>query len=167
MSNIFYRPHKGQWRSSFAKDGLSYIRQTYLCKCRNADRHISWVFARANVNPQCQYSALCQPIWTLKRQRIYRLYIWALVISDWLGENECMSDIRTVTMRTTKHGWMKMHGEFRILVPGVSISVTKWVRKYMMTSSNGNIFRFTGLLCGEFTGPRWIPPTKASDAELW
>ena len=37
----------------------------------------------------------------------------------------------------------------------------------MMTSSNGNIFRVTGLLCGEFTGPRWIPHTKASDAELW
>ena len=25
---------------------------------------------------------------------------------------------------------------------------------YMMTSSNGNIFRVTGLLCGEFTGDR-------------
>ena len=37
----------------------------------------------------------------------------------------------------------------------------------MMTSSNGNIFRVTGPLCGEFTGPRWIPRTKASDAELW
>ena len=37
----------------------------------------------------------------------------------------------------------------------------------MMTSSNGNIFRVTGHLCGEFTGPRWIPHTKASGAELW
>ena len=37
----------------------------------------------------------------------------------------------------------------------------------IMTSSNGNIFRVTGHLCGEFTGPRWIPRTKASDAELW
>ena len=37
----------------------------------------------------------------------------------------------------------------------------------MMTSSNGNIFRVTGHLCWEFTGPRWIPRTKASDAELW
>ena len=36
----------------------------------------------------------------------------------------------------------------------------------MMTSSNGNIFRVTGHLCGEFTGPRWIPRTKASNAEL-
>ena len=38
---------------------------------------------------------------------------------------------------------------------------------YMMTSSNGTIFRVTGPLCGEFTGHRWITRTKASDAELW
>ena len=37
----------------------------------------------------------------------------------------------------------------------------------MMTTSNGNIFRVTGHLCREFTGPRWIPHTRASDAELW
>ena len=33
--------------------------------------------------------------------------------------------------------------------------------------TNGNIFRVTGHLCWEFTGDRWIPHTKASDAELW
>ena len=33
----------------------------------------------------------------------------------------------------------------------------------IMTSSNGNILGFTGPLCGH----RWIPHTKASDAELW
>ena len=31
----------------------------------------------------------------------------------------------------------------------------------MMTSSNSNIFRVTGLLWGESTGHRWIPLTKA------
>ena len=36
----------------------------------------------------------------------------------------------------------------------------------MMTSSNGNNFRVTGHLCGEFPGPRWIPRAKASDADL-
>ena len=34
------------------------------------------------------------------------------------------------------------------------------IRLSMMTSSNGNIFRVTGLLCGEFTGHQWIPRTK-------
>ena len=38
---------------------------------------------------------------------------------------------------------------------------------FMMTSSNGIIFCVTGHLRGEFTGDRWIPLTKASDAELW
>ena len=36
-------------------------------------------------------------------------------------------------------------------------------RGTMMTSSNGNIFRATGHLSGEFTGHRWIPRTKAGD----
>ena len=37
-------------------------------------------------------------------------------------------------------------------------------REIIMTSSNRNIFRVTGLCCGEFTGHRRIPRTKASDA---
>ena len=37
----------------------------------------------------------------------------------------------------------------------------------MMSSSNENTFRVTGPLCGEFTGQRWIPFKKASDAENW
>ena len=45
--------------------------------------------------------------------------------------------------------------------------VRQWLFHCMMTSSNASIFRVTGPLCGEFTGHRWIPLTKASDAELW
>ena len=51
---------------------------------------------------------------------------------------------------------------------GIYHHTTRQLRPFfMMTSSNGNIFRVTGHLCGEFTGPRWIPRTKASEAELW
>ena len=39
--------------------------------------------------------------------------------------------------------------------------------QYMMTSSNGSIFRVTAFFCGEFTSHRRIPRTKGSDAELW
>ena len=46
-------------------------------------------------------------------------------------------------------------------------SIIRPTEHYMMTSSSENIFRVTGPLCGEFTGLRWIPLTKASDAELW
>ena len=31
---------------------------------------------------------------------------------------------------------------------------------FMMTSSNGNIFRVTGPLCGEFTGPGEFPTQR-------
>ena len=41
------------------------------------------------------------------------------------------------------------------------------IRYIMMTSSNGNIFRVTGPLCGDFTGHRWFPLIKASEVELW
>ena len=33
--------------------------------------------------------------------------------------------------------------------------------RVMVTSSNGNIFRVTGLLWGEFTGHPWMPLTRA------
>ena len=36
----------------------------------------------------------------------------------------------------------------------------KDLEEYMMTSSNGNIFRVTGLLCGEFTGPGEFPTQR-------
>ena len=36
-----------------------------------------------------------------------------------------------------------------------------------MASSNGNLSYVTGPLYREFTGYRWIPLKKASDAELW
>ena len=55
---------------------------------------------------------------------------------------------------------MNMHS-FRVLLCFV---ISQF---YTMTSSNGNIFRVIGLLCGEFTGPRGIPRTKASDTGLW
>ena len=49
-----------------------------------------------------------------------------------------------------------------------SIADGQWVKtpRNMMTSSNGNIFWVTGHLCEEFTGHRWSPRTKASDAEF-
>ena len=43
-----------------------------------------------------------------------------------------------------------------------------WISQPIMTtSSNVNIFRVSGPLCGEFTGHRWIPLTKVNDAGLW
>ena len=54
--------------------------------------------------------------------------------------------------------------KFKLLTSALSVDID---HTRMMTSSNGNIFRITGHLCGAFTGDRWISRTKASDAELW
>ena len=45
--------------------------------------------------------------------------------------------------------------------------ISSYLTALIMTSSNGNILHITGHLRREFTGHRWIPRTKASDAELW
>ena len=47
------------------------------------------------------------------------------------------------------------------------ICVTGCNEQHMMTPLNWNIFRVTGPLWAESIGHRWVPPTKASDAELW
>ena len=61
----------------------------------------------------------------------------------------------------------EINRKFLSTIPNVHTNCQlKTLIKNMMTSSNGNIFRVTGHLCGGFTGPRWIPRTKASDAEL-
>ena len=56
--------------------------------------------------------------------------------------------------------WMKYH-------PGDKYRRCGSNPARMLTSSNGNMFPVTGPLCGEFTGHRGIPCTKASEAELW
>ena len=67
------------------------------------------------------------------------MYIW----NPLLENDHAFHNLRSVT--EMHHGW----------------------DEYMMTSSNGNIFRVTGPLWGESTGHWWIPLTKANDAELW
>ena len=44
-----------------------------------------------------------------------------------------------------------------ILTTSPNLAATRLI---MMPSSNGNIFRVTGPLCGEFTGHRWIPAQR-------
>ena len=74
-------------------------------------------------------------------------------------------ELRICTDRLTPSLWFKLS----IQCCSDNRKPPRWNGYYciMMTSSNGNIFRVTGHLCGKFTGPRWVSLTKASDAELW
>ena len=83
--------------------------------------------------------------------------------------------------RNIDHFWLARRTEWQIWAWKIVPPLFKWhallaychhsmklSQKFvsMMTSSNGNIFRVTGPLSKEFTGNRWIPITKARDAEL-
>ena len=59
--------------------------------------------------------------------------------------------------------------QYVVVGSGSGLVTHRWqaITWTMMTSSNGNIFRVSGHLYGEFTGRRWIPRRKTSDAELW
>ena len=56
-------------------------------------------------------------------------------------------------------GWRQQRPHSIIIVLMIYTCITK-VKLNMMMSSNGNIFRVTDPLCGEYTGHRWIPPHK-------
>ena len=106
-------------------------------------------------------------------------------INDWINNREA-ADLRCydahydviVMVRSCLFRWISrlavssMPNVVTFLIFDVDLLLNiarDWSAKsyVMMTSSNGNIFCVTGPLCGEFTGSRWIPRTKASDAELW
>ena len=52
-----------------------------------------------------------------------------------------------------------MYGNLIFLIDNSESNCIK-LNQYMMTSSNGNIFRVTGPLCGEFTGPGEFPTQR-------
>ena len=75
------------------------------------------------------------------------------------GQTETSMCFNTITtLRSCKDdGYRELVYEFRCrLLLKQHDDVIKWKQ-----------FRVTVLLCGEFTSHRWIPRTRASDAELW
>ena len=95
---------------------------------------------------------------------LYSFYIyWSKMEID---ETVITTTARSITMAETNlSSRLRLHGVRTSCNPGGGISIL--FSYFMMTLSNGNIFRVTGPLCGEFTGLWGISHTKASDAELW
>ena len=158
---------------------ISIVLQVPICKC--------WLFINSGVYSeficyscyglfQCEpvlcIISMCMPLFsftcriiTVLQLRILlylypKLYKSYLILSYLILDNhnkaKCiMSGSWAITAVIAN--WICFQGKG--LWPLISIA--------MMTSSNWNILRVTGPLCEEFTGHRWIPRTKASDAELW
>ena len=96
-----------------------------------------------NVGVALQINTVCISEHTLQ----FRWYVWQFqLILQWLHMSVMASQVTgnsilysTIFQANIKHD-----------------DVIKW-----------KLFRVTDHLCGEFTGHRWIPRKKASDAELW
>ena len=71
-----------------------------------------------------------------------------------LEHNRVVTSIVVLTESSLKlrHGWLITFHMIDAMTPPCSVD--------MMTSSNGNIFRVTGPLCGEFTGPGEFPAQR-------
>ena len=83
-------------------------------------------------------------IYIRKSGKLFEYFEAPLLVTDGAHANNIC------TSRNTVSNWKKLRG-----------LIITWWRHQMQT--------FSALLslCGEFTGLRWIPRTKASDAELW
>ena len=89
----------------------------------------------------------------LRFSRIYRNHLEILCYSCWITCCYCIF----VANSSINRAFFQSYNLF----------CCRTVTVNMMMSSNRNILRVIGPLCGEFTGHRWIPRIKASDAELW
>ena len=141
-------PHKGQWREALMfslicawMNGWVNNRDTgYLRRHR----------AHYDVTVMLQGTSLVLGRWWL-------FFITAPIKQPWrirkMNHINSLITLIHITDKKTKHSKQTIRIFHGVL--------------FMMTSSNGNIFCVTGHLCGEFTGPLWIPRTKACDTELW
>ena len=159
--SVFYFWYKHQACNWFHDSGLIHT----WCYTQN----ISMGYCKKDVTPSLThwiYVFLALP------HRYRAAYYWYATYSQAAKSNNPQETFPNSTdTLTILYDWKSQY-TFSWLLPHLVLnaeySVTTqsipWL--FMMTSSNGNIFRVTGPLWGESTGHRWIPLTKASDAEM-
>ena len=118
----------------------------------------------------CAHMCACHKAWSWNYLPKYQIHGKTANFSN-TSNKACLNLYHTLNTDhshdTTRH---VMYGKCYWCSCGQINFVLLWcvlISIVMMTSSNGNIFRVTGPLQGKSTGHRWIPLTKASNAELW
>ena len=94
-------------------------------------------------------------------QQTWLLLSWGMLVDVICVQYEQMTNMLDIAI------CYKVSDLYNMVQNSVDVSTVHAKCVHMMTSSNGDIFLVTGHLCGEFTGHRWVPRTKANDAELW
>ena len=160
----------GEIKTNFHHTWMRSVYQTLVTICVSADMILTWgvVDCLPDINDAEQRGSsqdgACLSIGDPSQRLVVDRYqvvahLYATVVTNGTRWDD---GLHNTTIDTAVHG----------------IHSHSWKQHDMMTSSNGKKkkkkdiikwehFRVTGPLCREFTGHRWIPLTKASDAELW
>ena len=142
-----------QWRYN-GRDGVSN-HQTHDCLLNRLFRRRSNKTSKLRVTGLCAGNSPATGEFPAQMaSNAENIYIWWRHHELWLLKLQDQYPKRSKSNRTNK---LDVHRHIRLSLTPLS----------MMTSSNGTFFRINGHLCGEFSGHRWIPRTKASDAKLW
>ena len=170
-------PHRGQWRGALtfsltcaSTNGWANNRDTGNLRRHRAHYDVTvMILMKLNLIPFACINSL--PSYGAKHD--ISLY-WSTVARAMAG---CRSQAVACYLRSQAIAWTNTDLRLLSSIPILFFKcqvISQCLNKIlhccpdvMMTSSNGNIFRVTGHLCGKFTGPRWISRTMASDAELW
>ena len=92
--------------------------------------------------------------WNLRRHNVHVTSLLCSLMVNLAGSRPFQRNCRLFHQISSR--FFDMTWDVSTSGPGEYDGVIKW-----------NHFRVTDRLCGEFTGHRWIPHTKTSDAELW
>ena len=105
-----------------------------------------------------KYCTLCvQIVWAVEWCRLVRGTMESRFVYFWLWSGQCIELSFTSTAVIHIYFWgMLIPFQHNISCFAVNLNDAPT----MMTSSNGNIFRVTGPLCGEFTGPGEFPTQR-------
>ena len=114
-------------------------------------RIIYWVQETSDVKSSCYINQWKDPYFVWAQSKLFRKQLF---LNCWKIISFCKCKDVVCIHGSTQN--LKCQGALD------TSTDMKWVYLFdnIMTSSNGNIFRVTGHLCGEFTGPRWIPAQR-------
>ena len=103
---------------------------------------------------------------------IYSFQILILNFGNQSQFDHTCCDLEIDVMSDRSHIWMMNAGNHDdpYIIGNICVCMCVRLREtkvyWEREEGEANIFRITVPLCGEFTGHRWIPRTKAIDAEL-
>ena len=117
------------------KRNLSLIWLTGTVMIDDVIQNVRW-----NLEKSRSTSSFNKIIKRWREDALFLMYVWHVSMKIWIN-------IQSFSCKMHSGG---------LFLPSNTLSMSE----NMMTSSNGNIFRVTGHLCGDFTGHRWIPAQR-------